>query len=244
MLSDNKKKQQYDSFGDSKFHQTYSSEDIFNNTDFSSIFDELNLGNNMGSAFQGMFRGFGSGCRGSCAPSKGQDVEIKVKISFDEAYNGAERELKLKKDYGSTKQLKIKIPKGIKNGGKLRLSGKGSPSRAPGSPAGDLFVIVQVLDHPDYTVKEKDIEMILSIKIHEIFLGASKDVVTPKGIKTLKVPPMIKPGTRLRLKGLGLPVSVNSETRGALYIKIAVDIPSKLSPEQEQIVMNMKEEQL
>ncbi|RYZ52469.1 MAG: J domain-containing protein, partial [Proteobacteria bacterium] len=148
VLSDADKKRQYDTVGDSRFHQQYSSEDIFRGTDFSSIFDEMGLGGR-NSFFSSFFGGAGGGGPrggggfGQQGPAKGQDVEFPTTIGFLDAFNGVEKPISFKLTDGTEREMTVKIPKGVKSGSKLRVSGRGAPSRSGGQP-GDLFIIVNV----------------------------------------------------------------------------------------------------
>ena len=115
VLSDKQKKQQYDMFGDQKFHQQYSSDDIFRGTDFGSIFEEFGMGGNIfGNIFGGGFQqgqrgGFGRG------PQKGQDVEYPVTVGFMDAYNGTERRVQFSLNDGTKRDLTVRIPQGIQS---------------------------------------------------------------------------------------------------------------------------------
>src|SRR5690606_37787020 len=110
-------------------HQRYSTEDIFRGTDFGSIFDEFDLGgvdDIFGRIFGGGFggAGFGRGGRGARGfaggfggPVKGQDVEYKMRIGFNEAYTGGERALSFRLADGTERNLKVRIPAGVADGG-------------------------------------------------------------------------------------------------------------------------------
>ena len=96
-----------------------------------------------------------------------------------DAYNGTERKLQFSLNDGSSRDLTIKIPKGIETGKKLRVSGKGVASRS-GGPNGDLFVIVEVANHPTLKEKATTSETNVSLKVSEAFLGCSKEVIHQK----------------------------------------------------------------
>ena len=172
VLSDDQKKQQYDMFGNQGFHQRYSSEDIFRGTDFSKIFSEFDLGGGGSDIFSKIFGNMGGGgFAGQRGPARGQDVEYPVKVGFDEIYHGSERQINFRLSDGSERNLKVKIPAGIKDGGKLRLAGKGAPS-PNGGPAGDLYVKVEMAPHYKYRRMDQDIEVDAEIKVSESLLGS------------------------------------------------------------------------
>ena len=242
VLSDADKKRQYDMVGDSRFHQQYSSEDIFRGTDFSSIFEEMGLGGQ--NSFFSSFFGGQPGRRpggpgfGQQGPAKGQDVEFPVSIGFLDAYRGVEKPISFKLTDGTAREMTVKIPKGIKSGAKLRIAGRGAPSRSGGQP-GDLFVIVNVLEHPEFKRVDDNIEVSLSLKVSEAFLGASKSVNTPEGEKKIKIPGGVKAGTKIRLKGLGFPVAGGSA--GDLYAVIDLDVKKDLNSAQKHAIEALQE---
>lgn len=234
VLSDTQKRQQYDTFGDQRFHQQYSSEDIFRGTDFGSIFEEMGLGGRnsfFSSIFGGGAGGYGGGrgAGGYGGPQKGQDVEYPLSIGFMEAYSGAERRVNFSLSDGTQRELTVRIPKGVKSGAKLRISGRGAASRTGGAP-GDLFIQIQVAEHPEFKRIEDDIEVALALKISEAFLGCSKMVNTPDGPKKIKVPAGVRAGTKIRLRGLGFTDA--SGQQHDLHAVVDLEIPKELSQEQ------------
>lgn len=240
VLSDADKKKQYDMVGDSRFHQQYSSEDIFRGTDFSSIFEEMGLGG-QNSFFSSFFGGQQGGRRpggGQQGPAKGQDVEFPVNIGFLDSYKGIEKPISFKLTDGTAREMTVKIPKGIKTGAKLRIGGRGAPSRNGGQP-GDLFIVVTVLEHPEFKRVEDNIEVSLSLKVSEAFLGASKGVNTPEGEKKIKIPAGVKAGTKIRLKGIGFPIA--SGGQGDLYAVVDLDVKKDLNSAQKHAVEAMQE---
>ena len=255
VLSDPKKRKQYDTFGDNQFHQRYSAEDIFGNTDFASIFEEMGMGGG-GSFFADLFTGGGRGVRGGrrtasgfgggfggygghAASQRGQDVEYEMTIGFMDALNGAERQVNFSLSDGSRTHLTVKIPPGIKSGDKLRVAGKGAASPR-GGESGDLYIKIEVGPHPNFTRVGNDMETRLALKVSEAFLGCSKEVETPDGPKRIKVPNCVAPGTRIRLKNLGFPQREGGE-RGDLFAVVTIDVPQHLSKPQRDAVQQLKE---
>jgi curved DNA-binding protein len=239
VLSDSEKRRQYDMFGDQKFHQNFSQEDIFRGADFRNIFTDAGFDGSdifsriFGSGFAGAgFGGQGFNSRGGFGgpPPRGQDIEYPLTISFQEAFKGSERHLSFSLSDGSTRDLTIKFPAGVSDGGKLRVAGKGIASPYGGSP-GDLYVVISVSQHPLYARNGRDIEGKLRLKLSEALKGCSKDVETLDGPKKIKIPSGVKPGTKIRLKGLGFPVAGKS-TRGDFFAVIEYEVPDTLSPSQ------------
>jgi len=242
VLSDTEKRKQYDMFGDQKFHQNFSQEDIFRGTDFRNIFTDAGFdGGDIFSRIFGAGFGGGGGGRGGFGgpPPKGQDVEYPITVAFQEAFNGGERQVSFRLSDGSSRDLTIKIPAGIRDGGKLRVAGKGGGSPY-GGPAGDLYIVVSVASHPQYTRQGDDIEGKINLKLSEALLGCSKEVVTLDGAKKIKVPAGVKPGTKIRLKNLGFHIP-GKHGRGDFYAVVEYDVPESLSTKQLELVNSLAE---
>ncbi len=232
VLSDKDKRAQYDMVGDSQFHQRFSRDDIFRGADFSSIFGDMNGGgfDNIFSAF------FGGGRSGHRQPNRGQDIEYQIQIPFEKAFQGGEERIHLQLSNGEERQLSVRIPAGIQTGAKLRVAGKGSS--APGrGPSGDLYIQVQVLDHPKFKRDGQHLEVPMRLRISEALLGASVEIPTldpNQPSKKIKVPAGVSVGTKMRLKGLGFPAFGNKE-QGDLYAIVDIEIPSNLTPAQREL---------
>jgi curved DNA-binding protein len=244
VLTDTEKRRQYDMFGDQKFHQNFSQEDIFRGADFRNIFTDAGFdGSDIFSRIFGAgFGGFGGGPgRGGFGGGsvKGQDIEYPVTISFNDAFKGSERHISFRTNDGTSRELTIKVPAGVREGGKLRVSGKGANSQF-GGPPGDLYVVVSVAPHPQYVRAGDDVEHKISLKLSDALLGCSKDVETMDGTKKIKVPAGVKPGTKIRLKGLGFP-QPGSSSRGDFYAVVDYEVPEKLSAEQMDLVKSLAE---
>lgn len=255
VLSDPEKRRQYDMVGDASFHQRYSQEDIFRGADFSSIFKEFDLGGMGGgpgggqAGWDNIFgRIFGGGMgrppqdpSGRGGPGrgqqeiKGQDVEYPLTVGFQEAFAGSERNLSYQLSDGTKHELKLRIPPGARDGAKLRVAGKGASSPYGGAP-GDLLVVIHVAPHPDYVRSGDDVERRLPLKISEALLGAQRGIETLDGLKKVKIPAGVKPGTKVRLKGLGFPVPGGKGLRGDFYVVVDLELPTTLSDAQRSAV--------
>jgi len=163
-------------------------------------------------------------------------------VSLAETLLGATKMVSYRRG-GQMERVSVKIPPGISTGQKLRLSGKGEPG-PQGAPAGDLFIRVRVLDEPDWRRDGDDLEKSEEISFSQAALGHSLDVATLDG-KTLsvKVPKGAQNGSRLRLKGQGLP-KFKGAGRGDLYVKLSVQVPKKLSKRQKELLEELAAEGL
>ncbi len=172
------------------------------------------------------------------AEQKGQDYQYDLDITLREAYFGTQRRISFQKE-GNVRTINVKVPKGVKDGGKIRIKGEGGPG-VRGSASGDLYLLVHITHHNFFTVKEYDLYCELPVTINEAIFGASVDVPTFEGKITMKIPPKTQSGKTLRLKGKGMP-KVKSNESGDLYVKVKVVIPSDLSKEQEKYLKEFAE---
>lgn len=247
VLSDPKKKAQYDQFGDTGFHQRYSQEDIFRNVDFADIFGGFGgedlfsqlFGGRGGFGGHGAHGGFGGhgGC-GHQRQQKGQDYSMQINIPFRLAITGGERRIDYRHE-GRTEQLKVRIPVGIEPGTKLRVSGKGGPSPT-GGPAGNLILQVEVDNDPVFSRDGNDLLVHVDITFTEICLGTSAEVPTLDQPKRVKIPAGMQPGQKIRLRGFGVP-AYGKRPAGDLYAVIDVKVPKQLEPEQKELLEQLKQ---
>jgi len=257
VLSDAKKRRQYDTYGANGFHKRFSQEDIFRGFDLNDILNQFGFGgasfrgsgnfrasssaNPFGSIF-GQAAGMGGGCHGGgCRPQpvKGQDQTYSLSITLEDVLHGAEKTISLRRN-GRAQNVSVKIPKGIESGKRLRLSGKGAPSPS-GGPAGDLFLKINVEPHPVFTRQGDDLIIEKRILFSDACLGTEIEVNTIEGKRfKVKVPPGVQQEARLRIKGHGLPIGPIGK-RGDMYVKIAIRIPQELSAEQQGLVGQLAE---
>ena len=244
VLSDPKKKEEYDTFGSSGFHKQYSQEDIFRGFDFSNAYKDMGGGGGE-DIFSRLFGGgFGrGGARGGFrgGPQRGSDLEMEVEIGFRDAAQGAEKQIAFRRN-GQREELKIKIPAGVDNGSKIRLSGKGGQGEG-GGPDGDLFLTMRVLPDQLFTREGGDLFVDRTIPFSAACLGTSLDVPTLESDKRIKVPAGIQPGTKIRLKGCGIK-PLGSNSKGDLYVRVAVHVPETLNSEQRKLVEELGEQGL
>lgn len=164
---------------------------------------------------------FGAG-GGRGRSRRGRDVETHIEVDFMVAVLGGDRDLSLRDASGHLDNLRVKIPAGINDGAKLKLSGRGQPPPG-GGPCGDLHVVIHVRPHPLLRREADDLELDVPITILEGLQGASVTVPTPTGDVKVKVPANAKSGSRLRLKGRG----VQAKTPGDLYLVLRPTLPDQ-----------------
>jgi molecular chaperone DnaJ len=130
--------------------------------------------------------------------------------------------------------LTIRIPAGVDNGTRIRMSGEGEAGSG-GGPPGDLYVVLHVREHPVFQRRERDIHMLLPVSFARAVLGAEVTVPTIDGEQRLKIPPGTQSGTSIRLRGLGVP-ALNGGARGDQFVTVQVLTPTKLSNEQRRLI--------
>jgi curved DNA-binding protein len=253
VLSDKEKRQQYDTYGMSGFQQRYSQEDIYRGFNMGDLFKDLGFGNKdlfsilFGGRQQGREAGRGGGRRGfdfesgdfaarEQRPAGELDLHYELEIPFMDAIHGAEKRLSFSGPEG-TEEIKVKIPKGVNSGKRLRLQGKGNKA---GRQAGDLYVTVKVGEHPVFRRIGSDLYVTKEIKFSDACLGGAVEVPTIDGAKQIKIPPGAP--TKVRMKGLG--VSEGGKAPGDLYVEIAIDVPKRLTDRQKALLEELKKEGL
>jgi len=198
----------------------------FNGTGFSDFFEAF-FGGGRG---QSAFGGFGQRAAGA---ERGSDVEADIMVPLEEALHGSKRTVSLRRA-GSNKveTYQVKIPRGVREGQRIRLAGQGEPGER-GGKSGDLFLRVRLARHPDFTVEGSDLIHEVKIAPWQAVLGAELTVPTLEGNVRLKIPPGTQPGQRFRLRERGLPTS--SGKRGDLYVEVQLAIPRKVTEKEKEI---------
>jgi len=137
-----------------------------------------------------------------------------------------------------TSQIELDIPKGVDTGNRLRIAGAGEMG-APGQQPGDLYVVINVQDHPVYQRDGADLMMDAEMTYPTAALGGEIDVNSLDGVAKVKVPPGTQPDTVFRLKGRGMPM--RGDMRGDLYVRLKLRVPQKLSNEQRNLLKRLAE---
>jgi len=238
VLKDPEKRKAYDQLG-TNWNSAYSDNSSGFNQRYSHSSEHFSSGSHSGfSDFFEQFFNHGSRTR---EPSygydfPGEDVIVKVMIDVEDAYLGASRQIRIQLENNSdTKTLNVKIPKGVKQGQHIRLSGQGHVSRS-GGQSGDLFLEIDFKPHPYYQVDGKDVYLDLPISPWEAELGESVKVPTPTGPIDVKIPAGSKTGRKLRLKNRGIP----SKNPGDMYLNLTVVQPKITNDNQKKAYENFK----
>jgi DnaJ-class molecular chaperone len=164
-------------------------------------------------------------------PVKGRDVEVELEISFEDAFAGAKKELSI-----NGRRIELTIPRGVKDGQKLRLAGQGEEGPAG---RGDLLVTVKIRPHPLFERKGDDIYVEVPVDYVVAALGGEVPVPTPTGRVTMKVPPGTSGGRTFRLPGQGM-YKLHENARGDLYARIRIQIPQSLSNRERELLEEIR----
>jgi DnaJ-class molecular chaperone len=214
-------------------------------TGFSDFFDMFFSG-------MGNRRGTGSTTFGE----KGGDLETTIDLNLDEAYNGGKKSVSLQiedvcprcggtgTDRGrvcpqchgtgrqiQTKKFDVTIPKGVREGQRIRLTGQGSAG--PGG-RGDLYLVVNIVDDGTYERKGDDLYVDLPVSIYDLILGAEVRVPTMTGDVTMTIPAGTQNNKLLRLTGKGMPKLKNGGF-GDEYVRLVGQLPDKLSEKETKL---------
>lgn len=296
ILSDAEKRRQYDQFGHAAFEQGGGGAGGF---DFSG----MDMGDIFGDLFGSIFGGGGGRSRASNGPQKGANVRTGIRIKFEEAVFGTEKELELNlkekcdtcngsgaKPGTSTttcskcggkgqvvftqqslfgmvrnvqtcpdcrgtgkiikekcvacngggyvtrrKKIQVSVPAGIDNGQSIRIRGKGEPGQN-GGEQGDLLVEVAVSSHPIFQRQDYDIYSTAPMSFTQAALGGDVRISTVDGDVLYTVKPGTQTDTKVRLRGKGVPSLRNKDIRGDHYVTLVVQVPSKLTSEQKELL--------
>ena len=184
--------------------------------------------------------------RGPPGPIPGQDFEAGVRISLDQAFHGAEIELDLTAAEIDEKgvlrrvphHLKVRIPKGVSDGTKLRVPGKGGKG-VNGARHGDLYLDIEIAPHSIFRLTGQDLYLDLPLAPWEAALGASVEMPTPAGKISLKVPPGTRAGQQFRVAGRGLARADGKA--GDLYAIVQIAVPTVLNDRQKALFKELAE---
>lgn len=171
-------------------------------------------------------------------PVKGENIETEINVSIYEAFYGLDKQIALKNIEGQAKTLTIKIPKGIRDGEKIRLIGQGKLGK-DGGKNGDLLIRVKVQDDNKFKLKGCDLYTDLLLTPWEAALGTRAMVQSIDDETKVYIPQGIQSGEKIRIPNKGY--QINKDTRGDLVAEIKIVVPKQLSQEEEKIFKKLNE---
>jgi curved DNA-binding protein len=224
------------------------------------------VGTGFSDFFEQIFGGAHGGRAGFGRPQteRGSDVEGVIMVTLEEAMTGSVRPISVRRNtvcpecqgtgvkgrrecptcggtgaISSAQTYQVRIPAGVRDEQRLRLSGRGEPG-AHGGRAGDLYLRVRLAAHPDFRVEGGDLYHDLDLAPWEAALGASVPVPTLSGSVNIKIPSGAQAGQRLRVRGRGLPSSKGEP--GDLYVALRIQMPSEISEAEKEIWKKLAQE--
>jgi curved DNA-binding protein len=166
-------------------------------------------------------------------PTRGQDVEADILVTLEEAFSGSTRQISFRRgDSGKIQTYTVKIPKGVREGQRIRMAGQGEEGAA-GGEAGDLYLRVKFQKHPDFEVQGEDLTYELEIPAYQAVLGADVEIPTLEGRARLHIPEGTQNGKKFRLSKRGLPGKDGE--RGNFYAVVSVLLPEHPSAAEKEI---------
>ena len=250
VVSDPEKRKLYDEFGEMGLREGFDPE-AYQTAPQGSGFGGFDIGDIFGGGARGGGRpghvdfnfedlfGGRAASRGSYvrAPQRGADVSSQVTIDFRDAVLGCMKELSLRSADGE-RTLKVRIPPGVRNEGKIRLRGQGGLG-AHGGPAGDLVLKVKVKKHPYFSIRGKQLHVKVPVTPLEAYAGAKVSVPTPEGSVQLSIPAGSQNGARLRLRSKG--IQRKGKPQGDLIAHLEIVMPEGQSEEVEEALKTVEE---
>ncbi|MHB8126900.1 MAG: DnaJ C-terminal domain-containing protein [Desulfitobacteriaceae bacterium] len=215
--------------------------------EFAKVFGNYGGMDEMGGGFSDFFStifGMGSEAshrRGSCgahgAPRAraGRDSEAELTVTLEESFHGTSRVIQI-----GDKKIEAKIPKGVRNGSKIRLSGQGRPGSG-GGPSGDLYLTINIQSDPYYVQDNDDLTMDIPIDFYTAILGGEISIQTFSGELLLKIPPLSQSGKKFRLKGKGMPKLEQPKVQGDLFVQIKIVLPDSLTKTEIDTIKQLAE---
>ena len=243
VLSDPEKRKKYDRFGENWQHAEqfagqpgapHGFPGQGANFEYVDLSDMGDLGD-LSDLFGGFSRGFGTRTK-TRRPRRGQDVEYAAEVTLEEAYHSSTRVVTDMTGH----RLEVKVPPGVKDGSRIKVTGKGGPG-SNGGPNGDLFLVITVKPHHVFQRKESDLHVDISVPLIDAVLGGEVAVPSLKGKNlALIIPPETQNGKVFRLTGQGMP-KMGASKNGDLFAKVNVVLPQKLNDGERDLFQQLKE---
>lgn len=175
--------------------------------------------------------------RKPAAETATEPFHARINVPFMTAIKGGETAIDITFDASDTETLNLKVPAGTTTGQKLRLRGKGAMSGR--GHRGDLIVEVVVDPHPYFKIDGRDLSIEAPITVDEALLGVRVEVPTLEGVKMVPIPGGTSSGSRLRLKGLGVPAR-GDKPAGDMYVVTKIVVPKTLDDATKAKIEELK----
>jgi DnaJ-class molecular chaperone len=250
VLSDAEKRKKYDQFGANWEHAGYApptgtssrpgGRTTYTTSDIPfDLGDVAGEGVDLGDILGRVFGGFGGRTTTQTRPRRGRDIEQPVSVTLDEAFRGTTRLVEVLGEGSEPRRLEVKIPAGVRDGSRVRVSGEGGPGVGSGT-RGDLYLIVSILPHPSFERKGDDLTTEIPVPLTTAMLGGEVAVQTLKGRLALRIPAETQNGRVFRLAGQGMP-KLGGGGAGDLLARVRVVLPTGLNSEERGIFEKLRD---
>ena len=228
VLSDPEKRKKYDQYGKDWQHAEQFEQQKSQRTNQSGYDQQFqgDTDNDFSSFFESMF---GASGRSSQTKFRGQDYNAELKLTLADIHSTHPQTFTI-----NGKNIRITIPAGVENGQVIRLKGYGAPGVNNG-PAGDLYITFTVAAHPVFKRLGNDLYASVTIDLYTALLGGETILETLTGKVKLKVNPETQNGTKIKLKGKGVPVYKKEGESGDLYVTYELKLPTHLTEKQKEL---------
>lgn len=268
VLSDPEKRKRYDQFGDQwqyaeQFAKAGGQSGVrWGFSPGTTAFEYGDL-TDFGDILSSLFGDSGFGSRTRRGPQRGQDIEWPIEVTLEEAYRGSTRLIQVQTAepcsacagtgrVGSRlctmcggsggkavpKRLEVKIPRGVRDGSRIRIAGEGGPGFA-GAAKGDLYLVVKILPHKGFERKGDDLHTEVAVPLATAVLGGEVRFASLDGGLALTIPPETQNGRVFRLPGKGMP-HLGDTACGDLFVKLRVVLPTNLSEEERRLFEKLR----
>ncbi|HEY9195398.1 MAG TPA: J domain-containing protein [Mucilaginibacter sp.] len=239
VLSDPEKRKKYDKYGENWQHgeayeqqarQQHSRQANYGGSgEFEGFGGGFGGGEDFSDFFQSMFGGAGSAGGGRRRGYRGQDLNAELELSLHDTLQTHKQTLTV-----NGKNIRITIPAGIGNGQTIKIAGHGGPG-ANGGPPGDLFIKFNIPTDARFKRDGANLYSTVKLDLYTAVLGGEIMAETPTGKVKVKVAPETQNGTKVKLKGKGMPVYKKENEFGDLYLTYDIQIPTNLTAKQKQL---------
>lgn len=163
---------------------------------------------------------------------KGQDYSAELHLTLNDILRTQQQTLSV-----NDKKIRITIPAGVKDEQTIKIAGHGGPAKEPG----DLYIKFHIAPHPQFKRVKDDLFMTAEIDLFTAILGGDLTIDTLYGKLKLKVKPLTQNGTRVKVRGKGVPVYKNEGKYGDLIVKLKVKLPESLTPQQHELFLQLRD---
>ncbi|GMN11712.1 J domain-containing protein [Croceitalea sp. MTPC9] len=243
VLSDPEKRKKYDEYGKDwqhaeEFEKQKRAQRQRNSGFGRYTYSEGQSARDFSDFFESMFGGAGFGSSQRNLKFRGQDYNAELQLTLTDTLNTHKQTLTI-----DNKNIRITVPAGIQDGQTIRITGHGGPGVNNG-PMGDLYLTFKILNNTSFTCENANLYKTLEIPLTTAILGGEITTDTLNGKVKLKVKPGTQNGSKVKLRGKGLPKYKKEGQFGDLFVTYQIKIPTKLTTKQKELFKELTATQL